>query len=114
MHHIAATGFVIHFESQHCNIISPTPDRKLIASIPQVNGLYTIAALVQEYANITKLTVCEPHCVLGHVTQGTVLCVVKEGLIEGVALDATSKPEFCDTCMKAKATCILFPEEMQN
>jgi hypothetical protein len=52
MHCIAAAGFAIHFESQHCNIMLPAPDRKLIASIPQVNGLYTIAAPVKEHANI--------------------------------------------------------------
>jgi hypothetical protein len=69
---------------------------------------------VQEHANIAKLTVCELHRVLGHVAQGAALHAVKEGLIEGIALDATSKPEFCDTCTKAKATCIPFPEEMQN
>jgi hypothetical protein len=113
-HHIAATGFAIHFRNQHCNIMLPTPDHKLIASIPQINGLYTIAAPVQEHANIAKLTVCELHRVLGHVAQGVVLHTVKEGLIEGVALDAASKPEFCDTCMKAKATCVPFHEEMQN
>jgi hypothetical protein len=89
-HHIAAAGFAIHFESQHCNIILPAPDRKLITSITQVNGLYTIAALVQEHVNIAKLTVCELHCVLGHVAQGAVLHAVEEGLIEGIALDATS------------------------
>jgi hypothetical protein len=35
-------------------------------------------------------------------------------LIKGVALYATSKPVFCDTCTKAKATCIPFPKETQN
>jgi hypothetical protein len=69
---------------------------------------------VQEHANIAKLTVCELHRVLRHVTQGAVLHTVKEGLIEGIALDATSKPESCNTCTKAKATCVPFPEEMQN
>jgi hypothetical protein len=46
--------------------------------------------------------------------QGAVLHAVKEGLIKGIALDAASKPEFCNTYMKAKATHILFPEETQN
>jgi hypothetical protein len=96
-HHIAAAGFAVHFENQHCNIMSPIPDHKLIASIPQVNGLYTIAVQAQEHANVAKLTVCELHRVLRHVTQGAVLHAVNKGLIEGVALNATSKPEFCDT-----------------
>jgi hypothetical protein len=43
-HRIAAAGFAVNFESHNCNILTPAPERKLIASIPQVNGLYTIAA----------------------------------------------------------------------
>jgi hypothetical protein len=69
---------------------------------------------VQKHTNIAKLTYCELHRVLRHVTQDAVLHTVKEGLIEGVALDAASKPEFCDTYMKAKATHVPFPKEMQN
>jgi hypothetical protein len=115
-HRIAAAGFAVNFKSHNCNILTPAPERKLIASIPQVNGLYTIAApaQAQERANVAKLTVCELHCVLGHVAQGAVLHAVKEGLVEGVVLDAASAPEFCDTCTMAKAACQPFPEETKN
>jgi hypothetical protein len=113
-HCIAAAGFAVNFESHNCNILSPAPECKLIASIPQVNGLYTIAAPAQERANVAKLTVCELHRVLGHVVQGAVLHTVKEGLVEGVVLDAASAPEFCDTCTMAKAARQPFPEETKN
>jgi hypothetical protein len=116
-HRITVAGFAVNFKSHNCNILSPAPECKLIASIPQVNGLYTIAAPVpaQERTNIAKLTVlCELHRVLGHVLQGAVLHAVKEGLVEGVVLDAASVPEFCDTCTMAKAARQPFPEETKN
>jgi hypothetical protein len=40
--------------------------------------------------------------------------MVQQGLIEGVELDSTSTLEFCEACMKAKAMCQPFPEEMAN
>src|ERR1700710_1282765 len=39
---------------------------------------------------------------------------VKKGLVEGVELDSTSQPEFCDACTQAKATRQPFPEESKN
>lgn len=38
----------------------------------------------------------ELHRILGHVSQTAVLDAVKNGLVTGVELDTTSKPEFCD------------------
>ncbi|PBK89111.1 hypothetical protein ARMGADRAFT_858273, partial [Armillaria gallica] len=35
------------------------------------------------------------------------------GHIEGIKLDLNSKPEFCETCMKAKAKRKLFPKQDQ-
>jgi len=111
---IAAAGYAVHFENKHCNILTPVPGWKLIASIPQVNGLYAIPAQAEESANMAKLTVCELHRMLGHVAQGAVLHAVKTGLIEGVELNSTSAPEFCEACTKAKAARQPFPKETQN
>jgi hypothetical protein len=82
--------------------------------IAQVNGLYAIPAQTEESAHVAKLTINELHRALGHVAQGAVQCAVKQGLIEGVELDSASTPEFCEACMKAKAMCQPFPEEMAN
>ena len=84
--------------------------------IPHVNGLYSVAGHSQHRANIAKgkLTVCELHRVLGHVSQSAVLDAVKKGLIEGVKLDSTLQPEFCDACTQAKASRQPFPAETKN
>ena len=99
-----------------CRIISPAPHHRTIAEIPQVNGLYTISTPFTHQAHIAqeRLSVHALHRILGHVAQPAVSHAVKKGLIEGVELDFTSTPEFCDVCAKAKAARQPFPEESQN
>jgi hypothetical protein len=113
-HRITAVGFTIQFENDACNILSPAPKQKLIASIAQVNGLYAIPTQTEESAHVAKLTINELHCALGHVAQGAIQYMVKKGLIEGIELNSASTPEFCEACTKAKATRQPFPEEMAN
>jgi len=43
---IAAAGLAIHFEDKMCKILSPAPKRTVIAKIPQVDGLYSITAVL--------------------------------------------------------------------
>jgi hypothetical protein len=69
---------------------------------------------MEESAHVAKLTINELHRALGHVAQGAVQYMVKQGLIEGVELDSASTLEFCEACTKAKATRQPFPEEMAN
>jgi hypothetical protein len=69
---------------------------------------------MEESAHVAKLTINELHCALGHVAQGAILYAVKQGLIEGIQLNSTSTPEFCDACTKAKATRKPFPAETTN
>ncbi|KAG1832294.1 hypothetical protein DFJ58DRAFT_630401, partial [Suillus subalutaceus] len=40
--------------------------------------------------------------------------MVEKGLVEGVELDSSSTPEFCEACAKAKAIHHLFPEETKT
>ena len=60
---IAAAGLAVHFEDKLCKILSPGPKRSVIAEIPQVDGLYTIAAQHKHHAAVArgKLTVSELH-----------------------------------------------------
>jgi hypothetical protein len=113
---IAEAGLAIHFEERMCKILSPGPQRKVIAEIPQVEGLYRIVSVPKHSANIvgTGRTINELHRALGHVSQTAVLDAVKKGLIEGVDLDTTSKPVFCEACTQAKATRQPFPNESKN
>src|SRR5258705_6175566 len=41
---IAAAGFAVHFEEGTCKILTPAPARRIIADIPQIDGLYSLAA----------------------------------------------------------------------
>jgi len=107
---IAAAGLAVHFEE----ILSPAPTCEVIAEIPQINGLYSIAASASsQRANVakSKLTISELHRILGHVSHPALHDAVTKGLVEGVELDSTSKAEFCEACVQAKATCQSFPKE---
>jgi hypothetical protein len=110
-HQITAAGFTIQFENDTCKTLSPTPKRKLITPIAQVNSLYAIPTTMEESTHMAKLTINELHRALGHVAQGAVQYTVKQGLIEGVGLDSASTLEFYDACTKARATRQPFPAE---
>ena len=60
---------------------------------------------------ITKMSIHEAHCKLGHTAYAAVKHVILSGMITGIELDPLSKPEFCETCVKGKATCLPFPKE---
>jgi hypothetical protein len=113
-HQITTAGFTVQFANDACKILSPAPKRKLIASISRVNGLYAIPTQIEESTHVAKLTINELHHALGHVAQGAVQYMVKQGLIEGIELNSASTPEFCEACTKAKAMHQPFPEEMVN
>src|SRR5882762_8714080 len=117
---ITAAGFALHFEDRMCKMLSPAPARKVIGLIPQVDGLYSLAAgatqnvpTMPQQAHVAraKVSVYELHKILGHVAQEAVLLAYKKGLIEGIDLDQDSTPQFCDTCAQAKATRQPFPAE---
>lgn len=90
-----------------CKILSIGPKCTVIAEIPQVGGLYSIVLAETHRMNIAKgkLTICEAHHILGHISQTAVKHMVENGLVEGLEIDSSSLPEFCDVCTKAKATC---------
>lgn len=99
-----------------CKILSIGPKCTVIAEIPQVGGLYSIVLAETHRMNIAKgkLTICEAHHILGHISQTAVKHMVENGLVEGLEIDSSSLPEFCDVCTKAKATCQPFPNETKN
>ncbi|OJA09474.1 hypothetical protein AZE42_07140, partial [Rhizopogon vesiculosus] len=111
---IAGAGLAVHFKDRMCRILSPGPQHKVIVEIPQVEGLYAVATQSMHHANVarTKLTVNELHHVLGHISQMAIKHAIS--LVDGLALNTVSNPEFCDTCVKAKATCQTFPQELKN
>ena len=50
------------------------------------------------------MTIQEAHLELGHIAHDAIKYAIAKGLILGIELDLTSKPEFCDACAKAKAS----------
>jgi hypothetical protein len=116
MNRIASVGLAVLFEGKMCKILSKGPKHEVIAEIPQVQGLYTIESqhTLHAHAARTKLTIDQAHRALGHISQTTILCLAKEGLVEGVEVDLSSTPEFCEACVKAKASCKPFLDETKN
>ena len=51
---------------------------------------------------------------MGHVNHEDLQRMVEKGMVTGVNLDLSSKPDFCKTCVKAKATCKPFPKESKT
>ena len=51
---------------------------------------------------------------MGHVNHDDLHKVVKVGMVTGIELDYNSKPEFCEACIKAKATHKPFPKKSQT
>jgi hypothetical protein len=111
---ITDAGFAVNFKSKLCKIMGPLPEHQLLATIPQIGGLYTIAASVQHQAHIAKVSVSDLHRALGYVAQPAVIDAVWNGLIGGVDLFSNTKPELCDACTKAKAIQQSFPAETKN
>jgi hypothetical protein len=100
---IMDAGFTFNFKSKVYKIMEPLLECQLLATIPQIGGLYTIAASVQHQAHIAKVSVSDLHRALGHVAQPAVIDTVWNGLIGRVELFSDTKPEFCNACTKAKA-----------
>jgi hypothetical protein len=113
---ITTAGFAVHLEDRMCRILTPALEQRPIAKIPQIDGLCRIALSVTHSANsaITKCTIDELHQVLGHVSHEVITNAIKKGMISGITLDENSKPTFCKTCTKAKATRQLFPNELKT
>ena len=87
-----------------------------MATLPLSDGLYCLVMKLSTspsaHANITsaKMTIQEAHLKFGHIAHDAIKYTITKGLILGVELDLTSKPEFCDACTKAKASHQPFPK----
>jgi hypothetical protein len=50
------------------------------------------------------VTVDQLHRRMGHIAPQAARDLVKKGLVEGIALDDSGTPTFCDSCAHAKTT----------
>lgn len=92
---------------------------EVIGIIPKSKGLYRIVQKSESegtaHAVLEKLTVMELHRRLGHAASSTVQKLVKNGLVDGIELDLSVKdPEFCETCVFAKAKRQSIPKQREG
>ena len=105
----------VTFEDGMCMIKNPTSC--VMAKFPHSNGLYHINQnWTQANSNYTtlaagKMDINQAHWKLDHIGYAVIKHVVSNGLILGLDIDLNSKLEFCEACVKGKATWVLFPKQ---
>ena len=110
-------GFQILTEDGICTISTPRPERRVIARIPKVNGLYRVSIAPKgtpgednALAASEKVSINELHRKMGHINHEDLLRMVKNGTATGIDLNTDSKPEQCPDCLEGKAVRKPFPK----
>lgn len=110
-------GYFITFNRGMCTI--KNPKAQIIAIIPNSDSLYKIAtpeeSNTKNTANIAsgKMSISQAHKKLGHISYSAIKHVILQGFIAGIELNPESKPDFCNTCAKAKSAQQPFPKESE-
>jgi len=112
-------GCSLTIEDGECKVRSPRPYCTVLGSVSRVNNLYWLdSSAIQgpeppkHYANIASgpISIKELHHRMGHVNYQTLREMVHEGAIEGVKLDSSLTPSFCEACVQGKAHRKAFPK----
>ena len=88
-----------------------------MATIPESMGLYQLVGRSSKpngkhaHTALTKMTLFEAHCKLGHIAYPAIRMMVRTGMVKGIILDADSEEEFCETCAKAKSARQPYPHK---
>jgi len=105
-------GCSLTIEDGECKIRSPRPYRTVLGSVPRVNNLYRLDSSViqapklpKHYANMASgpISIIELHRRMGHVNFQTLGEMVRKGAVEGVEIDSSPTPTFCEACVRGKA-----------
>lgn len=108
-------GFSLFIKGGVCVIRSSKSN--IIGRIPLVRGLYHVGGILTSsptpVANSASklMMISELHRKMGHINHEDLCRMVKEGMVTGIELDIDSKPEFCESCIKAKADRKPFPKK---
>ena len=98
------------FHKQLCTIINLKG--LTIAKIPHLQWLYwVLTSPLTANAAVEKLNINKAHCRLGHISSAAIRHAVMKGFITGIDLDKSSKPKFCEACVKAKLARQPYPQE---
>jgi len=112
-------GCSLTIEDGECKIHSPQPYHTVLGSVPSVNNLYRLdSSAIQSpeppkhYANVASgpISIDELHCHMGHINFQTLGEMVRKCAVEGVNLDSSPIPTFCEACVQGKAHHKAFPK----
>ena len=111
---VARAGFSLVIKGGTCTIRSPTS--KVISCIPENCGLYRIPDTSTHIANVAvkQISINELHHRMGHVNHEDLWQMVEKQMVTSINLEMSSKPDFCETCVKAKAPRKPFPKEIKT
>ncbi len=103
---VIKAGFAVHFEGSQCEIIVSNPTRKVIAKIPESNGLFRLRdnGAREDTANLAsaEMTIDELHRKMGHISHKAAEHMVKAHHVDGIRLITELTPQPCDVCIRAK------------
>ena len=111
------SGHKVVFHKQLCTISSTKGHT--IAKIPHSQGLYHVQtpeqpkSSLKANAAVVKMSINEAHCRLGHISSAAIKHAIAKGIITGIDLAKSLKPEFCKACVKAKSARQPFPQESE-
>ena len=112
--------FITIMNRTYCTIICESND-KVIGRIPLVRGLYRVTDVANPYSNqmhaaytSRKMSITKLHRLMDHINHDDLFKMVHTGMITGIKLDMSSKPEFCSICVQSKAANAPFSKESQN
>src|SRR6202522_300616 len=96
-----------------------TSKSRVIGRIPQICGRYRVYDAKPPFSHSThsaniatkEMSINELHKRMGHVNNDDLRRMVEKGMVTGIKLDMSSKPGFCEICVKAKAARKPFPKE---
>ncbi|EGO04924.1 hypothetical protein SERLA73DRAFT_68583 [Serpula lacrymans var. lacrymans S7.3] len=107
-----SAGYAIHIENGACMIKTPLPQWKVIAIIPQSEGLYQLSKTDicgMHQANVAnqRLNVNELHRKIGHIEHKAAKHLKKSGMAKGVEIDPSAAVKFSSEEHKDNATVFL-------
>jgi hypothetical protein len=92
----------------------------IIGHIPQLQGLYHVTdSPISPHTHVAgaalkKISISELYQQMGHINHEFLWCMVENGMVTSINLNMSSKPEFCESCVKARVTCKPFPKESKT
>jgi hypothetical protein len=106
-------GCSLTIEDGECIIRSPRPYRTLLGSVPHIDNLYRLNSSAIKAPEPPR---CYANVAYGPISLGelhrlqTLHDMIRNGAVEGMELDSSPTPTFCEACIQGKAHRKAFPK----